>query len=481
MLAVVQADDVVGQVGGQSTTCTGSRRGSAIGEPAVGEGVADGRLLGQGEQVFGVPTLALQPRDHLGNEGNPFADALVDAALVGQFSFRVAGHVRTGDRGGDHPRGQGRVVQRPVADVEVERPHGHQHVEEVGPGAGGPVRGDDDGQTLLPRCDHLRGQRQGVGAGEVGVVAFQVGPEVPGEHPGQPLERGVVHAGLAFLEVADQQVAHRPGGDAVAVDEARDAALPDTQRLSQRGPLRQNPGPGQQHPRRTQAGSGVAVMGLVVGPESEDVLGGQILEVLAGVQHQLGDDRPGITPPTLAHRRLVGERVQPCDQCRVLVGEDLSVGLGLPPREEPQTRQDHTRHDQGAQALHGDLVHRPRVPGILPLPVSDPAGPIRVPAGCGPSVAPAFAGEGEEPVEYPGAAFEVAVAPVLALGPVRQLLDHHQDLVDRQGVMGSCEHAVHQLRMLPVVRAREPELLRRQDALHDRVPSPNSTARSAGR
>lgn len=164
-------------------------------------------------------------------------------------------------------------MQRPVAHVEVERAHRHQHVEEVGPRAGGPVRSNDDGQTLLPRRDDVLGQGEGVGAGELGVVPFQIGPEVAGQHPGQALQRGVVHAGLALLEVADEQVAHRPACDAVPVDEVGHVALPESQRRAERRSFRQDADAGQEHPRRAEAGGGVVVVGLVVGPEGEDVLG----------------------------------------------------------------------------------------------------------------------------------------------------------------------------------------------------------------
>src|SRR3954452_7532101 len=60
---------------------------------------------------------------------------------------------------------------------------------------------------------------------DFGVVAFDVGPEVPGQVPGQVVQGRVVQAGAAFLQVVDDQGPDRAGGERVAVDELGTAEL----------------------------------------------------------------------------------------------------------------------------------------------------------------------------------------------------------------------------------------------------------------
>jgi hypothetical protein len=64
-------------------------------------------------------------------------------------------------------------------------------------------------------------------------MAFQVGPEVPGQLLGESIQAAVVQGGLAFLQVIDDQVADRPAGGLVAVDELGGAALPDREQRGQ--------------------------------------------------------------------------------------------------------------------------------------------------------------------------------------------------------------------------------------------------------
>jgi hypothetical protein len=76
--------------------------------------------------------------------------------------------------------------------------------------------------TLLPCRGDVAGQLQRIDAG---VVRLQIGPEQFPEQVGQPLQGGEVHRRLAFAQVVDQHVAHRPAGDAVAVDQLLAAGL----------------------------------------------------------------------------------------------------------------------------------------------------------------------------------------------------------------------------------------------------------------
>jgi len=57
------------------------------------------------------------------------------------------------------------------------------------------------------------------------MVSFQISPEQPAEAEGEIVQGGVVQHRLTFLQVGDQQVTHRPAGDAVSVDQLRRAEL----------------------------------------------------------------------------------------------------------------------------------------------------------------------------------------------------------------------------------------------------------------
>ncbi|ORT46741.1 hypothetical protein KBI5_23535, partial [Frankia sp. KB5] len=71
-------------------------------------------------------------------------------------------------------------------------------------------------QPFLPGIRDLAWQIEGVDAG---VMAFEVGPERPGETADEHAEGAVVERGTPLVEVADQQLADLPVGDAVAVHE----------------------------------------------------------------------------------------------------------------------------------------------------------------------------------------------------------------------------------------------------------------------
>ena len=58
-----------------------------------------------------------------------------------------------------------------------------------------------------------------------GMLQLQIPPEQPAEGVGQPDQGDVVDADLAFPEIVDQQIAHRPALDAAAVDELFHAEL----------------------------------------------------------------------------------------------------------------------------------------------------------------------------------------------------------------------------------------------------------------
>ena len=170
----------------------------------------------------------------------PFAGPGVHPRLAVPLGLALDGLGGADRAGGDPACPPGRVLDGPLGQVEVEGPDRGQELAVADPlgvdhGLGAVGRGDGLGlgpHPLLPRVGDLGAQVQAVDAGMVG---FQVGPE-HAQPAGQLFQAGVVHRGLAFLQVVDQQVADRPAGQVVPVDHllggalARGAQLPQPRR-----------------------------------------------------------------------------------------------------------------------------------------------------------------------------------------------------------------------------------------------------------
>ena len=124
---------------------------------------------------------------------------------------------------------------------------------------------------------------------DAGVVMFDVGPESAGKVADDAAEGAVVHARSSFLEVSDEQVADRSACQPVPVDQFGGGSLTVPQCLFQR-PLRQDPGAGEEIPRRVGARRCTAGRPKTGCPVLEDVLGVQFVDVTPGVQHDLGND-----------------------------------------------------------------------------------------------------------------------------------------------------------------------------------------------
>jgi len=93
----------------------------------------------------------------------------------------------------------------------------------------------DDAAVGLPAAGRLhadalfpcRGDRWGEAERvDPGMAQLKIPPEQPAEGVGQPDQADVVDADLAFPQIVDQQIAHRPALEAAAIDQLLHAELP---------------------------------------------------------------------------------------------------------------------------------------------------------------------------------------------------------------------------------------------------------------
>src|ERR1700720_1276971 len=101
------------------------------------------------------------------------------------------------------PLGPGWVFHGPFLDVEIERADTHKDlkVAELTAVSPGTVGANHGSEALLPSLGDVGRQVQRL---EVRVMMFDIGPEIPDEQAGKVLERVVVQAGTALVEVAHQ-------------------------------------------------------------------------------------------------------------------------------------------------------------------------------------------------------------------------------------------------------------------------------------
>ena len=189
--------------------------------------------------------------DEGGHDGEPLAGAGVHAGLGPGFLLLVL-DVAGADGAGDGPLAPpGGVVQRPLGEVEVEAPDGHQGVAGRLAGDGLlPAAGRADGpclDALLPGGGDVGGQVQGADAG---VVGLQVLPEPLAQRDGHAHQGAVVDAGLPLEQVVHEEVPDRAAGQVVAVDHLLGGELsgePAAEHPDRgRGTGREGPGCGQE-------------------------------------------------------------------------------------------------------------------------------------------------------------------------------------------------------------------------------------------
>jgi hypothetical protein len=166
-----------------------------------------------------------------GQDREPLAGALIHAGLA-VLAHLGAADLGVADRAGHRPRSPtGRLLHRPVGDVEVEGANPQQFVGSVQPGTGeldaSPVRRGDGAllgcQVFLPLSGDLRWEADGV---DVRRQGFDLGPEQSGQGAAGRIEAGVVQRGLPLAQVVHDQVAHRRAAQPVAVHQLLDAQLP---------------------------------------------------------------------------------------------------------------------------------------------------------------------------------------------------------------------------------------------------------------
>ena len=194
-------------------------------EGGTGLGGLGGLQAGGRRQPFIV-----DPSHEHGQEREPLPGPLVHPRLAGA-NLLLACEVFWADRTRRGPRSPaGRVLHRPLRDVEVEATHRCQCAPGLRSTFGDlgrlTVCSDDPAglhrHALLPGCRDLGRQTQ---RGNTGVVAFQIPPEQPSQVEGQVSQGGVVEHRLALGQVSDEQVTNGAADDAMAVDQLGRAEL----------------------------------------------------------------------------------------------------------------------------------------------------------------------------------------------------------------------------------------------------------------
>jgi hypothetical protein len=220
--------------------------------------------------------------------------------------------------------------------------------------------------------------------------------------------------------------------------------------------------------------------GALGGAEREQVVLGDGGQVVAGVEHDAGQDGPAVVLGLGAHVPPVHAVLEALPQVGVLLGEDLSVpDRGLEGGEVRVVRQDHPGHDQGPDAGDGDRANAGCDPRVLTVTPQDPRVRVGVRAGRDPPVVPAVPGEGLQPVQDPADALDELVVVVHDGRPVRQLHGDPQHLGAVRLIVRAGEGDPDQLRMQPQPAADLGHLLVAQRADHGSNPSPKRTAKSA--
>ena len=171
-------------------------------------------------------------------DGQPLAGARVHARLAMPGGLALV-DLLLADGAGRHPLSPaGGVLERPLGQVQVERPNRCQALAVTDPfhGDGRLVAGDGgDGllpgaQPLLPRGGDLGCQVQAVDAG---MVAFEVFPERVPQVRGEAAQAAVVQRRCAFAQIVHQQVTNRSAGQVEPVDELGGTALTGAAQLPQ--------------------------------------------------------------------------------------------------------------------------------------------------------------------------------------------------------------------------------------------------------
>lgn len=137
------------------------------------------------------------------------------------------------------------------------------------------------------------------------MVAFQVGPEVPGQHRGQLAQVGVVLSLGALGEVVDQQVPDRVAGDLVALDQIGGTARSGGARRAQaRWRVGREHCQVAQHPVGQRCGTNFGIGCLVVLEQLKQIPDRDVVDGAA-----LGHDDVGQQPDHPVPHRVGDQRI----------------------------------------------------------------------------------------------------------------------------------------------------------------------------
>ena len=175
---------------------------------------------------------------------------------------------------------------------------------------------------------------------------------VPTRTPARVDQGVVVQRGAAFIEVADENVADRAAADVVVVDQFRGRSLAAPQRGAEGELGWGHPDHAQEIPGHVQSrdlfASGVGVN--APREHLQDVVGGQRVDVLTGMQHDLADQAQRVATVTATEpafdRGLLeaGEHLRPHDLAHPIEQAIRPVG-----GQEVITGQDDPAHQQARQ------------------------------------------------------------------------------------------------------------------------------------
>jgi hypothetical protein len=387
------------------------------------EGVAAGRCAGGGEQTLGVVEVFLDAVEHCGQQGGEQPGALVYARATLALLLHAAAHVGVPDWAADRPRGPGRIFQRPLGDIEVEGAHGEQHAVVVQARlalAAPPLQS----RALLPG---RRDVGREVQRADARMVFLEVLPEGVSEQCDEPAQRGVVQLRGSLGEVADQQVAYRPAGQLIVVDELGNAALPSATRCPERRCRpREHVGLAQHLPGQAQR---VRVAARCAQP---DVV----------LEHVGGSQLPGSTTGVCDHPCEVVERIHAdaltvpaslkgrCrvgEEGRIDGGAHEGVGVREVAADQPVVaRSQHAKTQQatdagGCVASGSEARERHRQRGQMLDEVVAPESTVGLHTAGLPALLPGLAGPGLQPTEdQPGAPAPTGALVAIVL-PERQV------------------------------------------------------------
>ena len=294
------------------------------GELLAGRGVPGGV-----QDESGQPGALLGGGDELGKHRGQGAGALLHPGLAQAGLLDVAADVGLADRARRGPRcPPGRVLQRPLPQIEVEGTHGQQHGVAVQPGS--PVGQHVD--ALLPPLRDVVGQAQ---RADPGVVTLQVGPEQRDQHLGLVDQGGVVEHRGPLGQVVDQDVADVAVGDVIAVHQLCRGQLSWRARPRQRRRCSCQPAHGVQRlvgQRQRGHRSPTGAAGLGVGGDVGEV---EIEHVLPGHDDHSGHQVQRVAGVLVATAVFGQLAVEPAERRGLVVSPVEVVGAEHSTGEQP--------------------------------------------------------------------------------------------------------------------------------------------------